>query len=140
MSKPRAENIAHVSAVIKRRAMTIPEISVASGISQPCVRDVLDVLQTEGNVHIKGWKLEGRSYRYVARFIFGPGIDAPKPPNQTAEERRAKNRAYKARHAKTKMEKADAERRERIRKELARPAFRDPLVAALFGEYERRAA
>jgi hypothetical protein len=38
------------------------------------------------------------------------------------------------------MEKADAERRERIRKELARPAFRDPLVAALFGEYERRAA
>jgi hypothetical protein len=34
------------------------------------------------------------------------------------------------------MEKADAERRERIRKELARPAFRDPLVEAFYGKYE----
>jgi hypothetical protein len=138
MSKPRAENIAQVSAVIKRRARTIPEIAVASGLSQPCVRGVLDVLQAESKVHIAGWKLEGRSYRHVARFIFGPGTDAPKPPTQTAEERRAKNRAYKTRHAMTKMEKADAERRERIRRELARPAFRDPFIAALFGPYEAR--
>jgi predicted nucleic acid-binding protein len=61
-------------------------------------------------------------------------------------EQRRKNREYQ-RTAQLKkaienprLPDAEARHRARIAEELARPAFRDPFIAALFGEYQGAAA
>jgi DNA-binding transcriptional regulator LsrR (DeoR family) len=139
VSTPRQQNRKAVEFAIKQKAMTVVQIAKATGVSQPCVKAVLAVLRDEGLVHIPTWPRVGESFRHVAAYRYGAGTDVEKPPLQTREERAAKNRAYRAASANRKAQAAEAERRERIARELARPAFRDPFIAALFGPYEARA-
>jgi DNA-binding Lrp family transcriptional regulator len=146
---PRKENVESITVVIARSPKTIPEIVKITGLSQPTIQDIINMLRADGKAYLAMWKhtKAGRVYRYVACYRRGSGPDAPKPARQTVEEKRARNRAHcaklrQAAKAKepTKPQKAEAERHERLRKELARPAFRDPLVAAFYGEYRGAAA
>jgi len=141
---PRKENVESIAAAIAKSPKTIPEIVKMTGLSQPTVMDIINMMRADGKAYLPIWKhmKAGRVHRYVACYKRGSGSDAPKPARQTVEEKRAKDRAYcaklrQAAKAKepTKLQKAEAERHERLRKELARPAFRDPLVAAFYGEY-----
>lgn len=139
MSTPRYENRIAVELAIKKKALSVVQISAATGLSQPCIKAVLDVLRAEELVHVPTWRVAGRSYRRVACYRSGPGEDAPKPPNMTPEENRERHKEYR-RKTKLKAEAhAEKKRRERIAAELARPAFRDPFTTALFGTYEVRA-
>lgn len=141
MTTPRKENIDRVVAVIQTGAITVPNIVRQSGVSQPCVRDVFDHLRAHKLVHLAEWQTVnvGTVTRWIAAYRYGDGVDAPKPATQSDDQRRAQQRTYRKKYAETQIAKAEAARLERIRKELDRPAFRDPLVAALFGEYQRAA-
>lgn len=135
MNMTKELRIERIKAAIKDRAMKVPEIAEATGISQPYVHDLIDLLRADHLVYIERWAVAGLSRRHTAFYRLGNRKDARKPPTQSKEVRKKKLRVYRARQVSKKVDKADTEYRERVRKELERPAFRDPLVAALFGEY-----
>ena len=78
-------------------------------------------LREDGDLRICAWNMSEINGRFIAVWIYGSGPDEPKP----------------AREAWKRPNVSDNEHARRIAEELARPAFRDPLVAAFYGEYRR---
>lgn len=133
-STPRPENRATVERAIKKKPMTVIQISKETGLSIPCVKAVIRLLEADRMVHVPEWELAGHSHRRVAMYRYGQGENAPMPPLQTPEERAEKNRIWRQKNADRRAQKIEAERRARIAAELARPAFRHWMDVALFGE------
>jgi len=139
MGAPRKANIDLISSALEKKAMTIPELIRITHLSQPSVLRVVRLLQAEKLIYVAEWHQvdAGAMYRQVAAYRLGGGEDVPKPPTQSVEERRAKNRLYKKRQAERKALAMESARRMSIRKELERPPFRHPQDEWLFGPAPR---
>lgn len=124
MSTPKQSSINRVKLAITRKAMTIPAIAEATCVSQPCVQAVLKLLREQKSAYVEDWlKMDvGPAFKYVAMHRYGCGTDKPKPPAETAEQRRARHKLYRLRAA-----------RNKIRLELEVRPFRHPQDEALFG-------
>jgi hypothetical protein len=124
MSKPKQINVDHVKLAITHTAMTIPAIADSACLSQPCVQAVLELLRAQDLAYIEDWqKLTiGPAFRYIAMHRYGVGVDKPKPPVETPEQKKARNRMYRQRAAQKKLEMAN----------IVKP-FRHPQDEALFG-------
>jgi len=133
---PLQHNIDRVTEAVKRGG-TFPALAKATGLSVPSVKKIILALHAQKLVHIEGYPKSGTvpaaSYRY------GPGEDAKRPPKMTRAEQRARCKEYRRLAKIAAEEQAEKQRSERIRRELARPAFRDPLVEAFYGSYRRAA-
>lgn len=112
-----------------RKARTMMQICHELKFARPTVSMSLKELRTTHEVHIKKYD-RGPNNCPIAMWVIGPGKNArkPKPLTQSQIDRSER------------MTVADRERQKRLRAELARPAFRDWAVAALFGEYQGAAA
>lgn len=125
----------NIDLVIKaaRHGGTFPALAKETGLSIPCVKKILLGLHAQKLVHIDGYPKSGTvpaaSYRY------GPGEDAKRPPKMTRADERARYKEYRRLAKLAAEEQAEKQRSERIMRELARPAFRDPLVEAFYGPY-----
>jgi hypothetical protein len=106
----------------KRR--TIFEAARELGLTDAPIYCAAKKLRDDGDLRICSWNMSEVNGRFIAVWQIGKGPDEPKP----------------SREAWKRPNLSENEHARRIAAELARPAFRDPLVAALFGEYERRAA
>ncbi|PVX84310.1 hypothetical protein [Paraburkholderia unamae] len=96
------------------------------------VADALTKLHDEGCVHIACWTQRPTGAPF-AEWIIGTGDDAERPAMMTKGERK------RAQIARRRAALAQAEHDEfRQRTEAIKP-FRDPLVAAFFGEYRSAA-
>jgi hypothetical protein len=135
---PLEANIKKIQRCMKAKPGTIVELAKRAGFSDTFVREVIGILFNDGQCHIARYATRGK--RDFPVYAMGAGINAPAPIKMTPEERRARNREYYAARMEKKENAIEASHKARIAAELSRPAFRDPLVAALFGEYERRAA
>jgi hypothetical protein len=133
---PLEANIKKVERCMKKKPGTIVEIAQRSGFSDTFVREIVGILFMGDKCHISSYATRGK--RDFAVYSAGPGVNAPTPEKMTPEERRARNREYYAAKMAKKADSIEASHKARIAAELARPAFRDPLVAALFGPYEAR--
>jgi hypothetical protein len=103
----------------KRR--TIAEAARALNLTDSPVYCAARKLREDGELHICSWNMSQINGRFISVWEFGAGDDAPKPPRE--QWRRPVV--------------TDDEHARRIADELARPAFRDPLIAAFYGEYRR---
>jgi hypothetical protein len=133
---PLQKNIDIVARAVKRGG-TFRELADDTGLSVPCVKKILLAMHAQKLVHIEGYPKIGCVH--VASYKSGPGEDAKKPPKLTLEDHRERHKEYRRQAKQRAEEHAEKQRSERIRQELARPAFRDPFIAALFGPYEARA-
>jgi hypothetical protein len=80
-------------------------------------------MHENGMAHVKEWQ---RSQGvHLAVYAFGPGEDAPKLPNLTDKERKAR--------AKVKVSVEDRDFENARRRQLRRKIKIDPLTAAFFG-------
>lgn len=134
----RHDNIERIGRSISDSPMTISEIMEKTGLSKPCISRAIATLIVQKRVYIGDWRplMAGKSLRHVAAYRFGDGVDKPRPARQSRDQKLAKKRLYSI--SKRELEKLEADRLERTRRELERPAFRDPFIAALFGPYEAR--
>lgn len=90
-----------------------------------CVSGAMGCLHSRSQIHIVDWvRRRNAGGRMVAVYQFGDGDDVPMPTRSKEEYRKVQ----------TAREIAE---RERLAKERERPIvpFRDPLVAAFYGEY-----
>jgi hypothetical protein len=129
---------------MRRKPRTVDRLQKSTGFASDTTRRIVKEQWRKGNCHICGWEKVSGNQQAQAIYRWGAGENVPRPPTDKAEMRR-KNREY-ARTAQLKKaienpQSLDVEAKHlaRIAEELARPAFRDPLVAALFGEYRRAA-
>lgn len=133
---PLQHNIDRVIEAVKRGG-TFRALAKATGLSVPSVKTIILALHAQKLVHIVGYPKSGTVP--TAFYLYGPGEDAKKPPKYTREAYRDRRRECRRLAKLAAEEQAEKQRSERIRRELARPAFRDPFIAALFGPYEARA-
>ena len=102
-----------------KRERTILEISDAVHLSVPTVQCAMNALEHHGEAHLCGYREAPRHISPV--WVIGPGERAPLPPKQTREERCAQMKAYR-------------ERTGRQSRAYEATPFRDPFVAAFFGD------
>lgn len=138
MSVPKKQIFAAVATAITDDALMMRQIADKAGYCIPSVNRVISILHDNGMVHIARWEKvpHGTAIKHIAAYMFGPGVDAIKP-GMTREQIRERKRELKRQYRARKIEAAKVDAR--IAAELARPAFRDPLVEAFYGSYRRAA-
>lgn len=134
---PLQSNIQKIESLMKARPGTVTDLAKRSALSITLTREIVGILFHSDKSHITSYATSGTKKFPV--YAFGKGINAPAPGRFTPEERRERNRKYHAAKLAKKADEAESAHRARIREELARPAFRDPFIVALFGPYEARA-
>lgn len=136
--------IAAIMDAMRRKPRTVEQLTKSTGFALETTRRIVKSQLRMGNCHVCGWETVSTSQQKKAIYRWGAGVSVPRPPTDMAELRR-KNREY-ARTARLKraienpqLPDVEARHRAKVMLELARPAFRDPFIAALFGPYEARA-
>lgn len=82
------KNVAALLLGITGRPWTLYELSDRTGICYERVRPLVNYLRKNGVVHVDHWRLTGTKKRdYTAVYVFGEGIDTPRPRARTATER-----------------------------------------------------
>lgn len=118
---PRVALDAYVA--IQERPMNCWDMAAAVHCHVRTSARVLADMRKAGLVHVKEWQ---RSQGvHLALYAFGPGEDAPKLPNLTDKERKAR--------AKAKVSVEERDFASARRRQLRRKIKIDPLTAAFFG-------
>ena len=113
--------------ILQRKDMSTSELCVLVNCTQRAAQQLLAKLRRQGLVYRSGWRRQPDGIAAV--FTAGIGVDAPKPPRATDQQRKQRQRA-----AETGEEKDFRKARERASKIKPR---RDPLIEAFFGSYIR---
>ena len=118
---PRVAMDAHVA--LQERPMNCWDLAANVHCHVRTAARVLADMHRAGQLHVKEW--QRRQGAHLALYAFGPGEDAPKLPNLTDKERKAR---VKAKVSVEERDFASARRRQ-----LRRKIKIDPLSAAFFG-------
>lgn len=117
--------------VFKALPGTVGDVHRSTGISKVAVWRWIKSLHEAGEAHIAGWRRVDGGGPFQAVYAPGEGCDVPlslKPFTRNENTRRFRARARKSGHWE------DVKRRNRAKYWISKPAKRDPMVAALFGE------
>ncbi|MCP3709772.1 antitermination protein [Paraburkholderia sp. CNPSo 3274] len=109
-------------------ARTAREVAEATGLRDTGISGVMRHLEAKHQAHIVDWPLS-RHGKPTARWKFGNGKSAPRPPAKRAIGGNAWRKMHAARSPKTEPTPWH---------ETFKP-FRDPMVEAFFGEYRSAA-
>lgn len=112
---------AHVA--LQGRPMNCWELSAAVHCHVRTAARVLGEMHKAGLIHVQTWQRSQGVHLGV--YAFGPGEDAPRLPNLTDKERKAR--------AKVKVSVEDRDFEKARRRQLRRKIKIDPLTAAFFG-------
>jgi hypothetical protein len=108
--------------------LTTSELATRMGVTGYVVRPLMAHLHySRSIIHICGWKRNGTAY--IPIWTLGRGEDAPKPYNYALPP--------KEKAVKPQVDPEEAIRRINAAKAAKIKPFRDPFVAALFGDVQR---
>lgn len=82
-SKPLSELLPQI---IGRRSKTVGEIADEAGRAEQTVRQLIDRLKRLEKIHIKAWQRGLYGGQIAAKYKYGPGKDAPRPPPLSRSE------------------------------------------------------
>ena len=115
---------------LTKRPHTRVQLQQALELCEAVVWRWVKLLHDARQIHVDEWCRPKGCRRYVPVYALGDGPDAPKPEGKTKAQ---EDRDYRARRRKDPARMADERARKRRRYWATKPAFRDPLTAALFG-------
>lgn len=119
-TKDSAARLARILDMIDEKPMTLREISEAIEVDKTTVRRYLFALLLAKHAHIEGWTTgHGRP---AARYAAGEDQDAPAPVETEAAKE------YDSHELESAINRANQRKAARIK------PFRDPLIAALYGD------
>lgn len=122
--RPSAKKRAARALVLAALPATQVQVHRKTGLGQATVSRWLSDLKAAGEIHVGGWRRSRHGGPFAARWVVGPGKDAPCKLNPLSpSERNVKRRSREA------LERDDRSRR----LAAALVVRRDPLVAAFFG-------
>jgi hypothetical protein len=113
--------------ILSRKDMSTSEICVLVHCTQRSAQEILRKMRLKGLVYRSGWRRQ--SDGIAAVFSAGIGVDVPKPPRESDQDRKRKSRA--------KETQEDKEFRQAREKAKSIKPRRDPMIAAFFGAYVR---
>lgn len=105
---------------------TCPDIAAALGMKPDNIPTVMCKLKAADMAHVHSW-VRNSMGQPIRRWVIGKGRDTPRPSRITRAERRR-------RECERQKQRDQQLARERLKPAVVR---RDPMVAALFGEYAR---
>lgn len=76
-SKPLSDLLPQI---IGRQSKTIGDIADEAGRAEQTVRQLIDRLKRLEKIHIKAWQRGLYGGQIAAKYKYGPGKDAPRPP------------------------------------------------------------
>lgn len=71
--------VAKYKALLKNQPLTVAQFAARIHCDNSTARDYMRILHEAGEVHLMGWTSPPGT-KPVARYAFGPGKDAPRPP------------------------------------------------------------
>lgn len=122
-SKSTGERYAQIVASLREQPATVAQLSKRSGIGYNLAARCIASLKAQERIHVDAWEKDGSGMTRV--WAAGRGKDAPKPPSLKSSPR---SRYDPATDPEALIERANQ------RKAAAIKPFRDPFVAAMFGD------
>lgn len=126
-SKPLSELLPQI---IGRRAKTVGEIADEAGRAEQTVRQLIDRLKRLEKIHIKAWQRGLYGGQIAAKYKYGPGKDAPRPPPLSRSElTRRYQQTDKGKQARNRY----LSKKKGIGVLVSAAINKNPLMAALYG-------
>ena len=119
-AKDSSARLARILDMIEAKPMTMREIASVIGADKTAVRRYLFALQLTRNVHVESWTTERG--QPTPKYAAGDAENAPQPA------RRISARKYDFEGVEDAMRRANQAKAARIK------PFRDPLIAAMYGD------
>jgi hypothetical protein len=113
--------------ILQRKDMSTSELCVLVHCTQRSAQELLAKMRRKGLVYRSGWRRQPDGIAAV--FRAGIGVDAPKPPRASDQDRKRKSRAKET------QEDRDFRKARELAKKIK--PWRDPLTTAFFGAYVR---
>lgn len=126
-TKPLSELLPQI---IGRRSKTVGEIADEAGRAEQTVRQLIDRLKRQGQIHIKSWQRGLYGGQIAAKYKYGPGKDAPRPaPLSRSELTRRCQQTDKGKQARNRY----LSKKKGIGVLVSAAINKNPLMAALYG-------
>lgn len=120
-----------------RKPLTEPEIKRATGLNRLTVSKLLQVMKDRHAIHICEWRLDSNRF-WTAVYKLGMGYNQPEPEWSERQKREWNLKKIRARETFERRKERERQRREELERQrqelVTRPAMRDPLVSAFFGQ------
>lgn len=126
-TKPLSELLPHI---IGRRSKTVGEIADEAGRAEQTVRQLIDRLKKNGQIHIKSWQRGLFGGQIAAKYRYGPGKDAKRPePLSRSELTRRYQKTDKGKQARNRY----LSKKKGVGVLISAAINKNPLMAAIYG-------